>query len=246
MDSLSKKVALVTGSSRGIGAQIAKTLASAGAKVVVNFAHDQSSAETVVAAIESKGGHAMAIKADITQSAAVTSLFDQAIEAWGKIDILVNNAGALLNRKVADTSDEDLDKLLATNVKGTFYALREAATRLADGGRIVNMSSSTTRVMLPTYGGYCATKGAVEQLTRVFAKEIGSRGITVNAVAPGPTETELFFEGKSEEMVQQLASMSAFNRLGTPNDIAQVVLFLASDESAWVSGQILAANGGFA
>lgn len=152
----------------------------------------------------------------------------------------------MINKPIAETTDEDFDRTFAVNVKGTFNTLREAATKLNDGGRIVNLSSTTTRMMLPTYGTYCATKGAVEQLTRVFSKEVGERNITVNAVSPGPTDTELFNQGKTDEAVEKLASMSAFNRIGEPIDIARVVSFLVSEEAAWVTGQNIGANGGVA
>ena len=174
------------------------------------------------------------------------ALFDAAIERFGKVDILVNNAGIILYKKLADTSDEEFARVINTNVMGVFYALREAATRLADGGRIVNFSTTVTRMLLPTYGTYAASKGAVEQLTRVFAKEVGARKITVNSVSPGPVNTELFNEGKTEEDIKRMASMSAFNRIGEPDDIARVVRFLVSDEAVWVTGQNLGANGGTA
>lgn len=168
------------------------------------------------------------------------------ITHFGKIDILINNAGTAIFKSIQDTSDEELDRIFAINVKGTFYCLREAATRLSNGGRIINISSSVTRLILPTYGAYAATKGAVEQLTQVFAKEVGSRGITVNSISPGPTNTELFLEGKSKETIQRLAAMSAFGRIGETEDIAKVVLFLASEGAAWVTGQNIGVNGGVA
>jgi 3-oxoacyl-[acyl-carrier protein] reductase len=160
--------------------------------------------------------------------------------------IVVNNAGIAIYKRVQDTGDEDFDRIFNINVKGVFLMLREAATRLEDGGRIVNCSSSVTRLMMPTYGTYSATKAAVEQLTRVFAKEVGQRGITVNSISPGPTNTELFAEGKSEETIQRLASMAALGRIGEPEDIARVVLFLVSGEASWVTAQNLGVNGGFA
>jgi 3-oxoacyl-[acyl-carrier protein] reductase len=246
MNKLDGKVALVTGSSRGIGARIAQDLAAAGAKVVVNYAGNEKAASEVVAAIESSGGAAVAVRADVSKSDEVRALFDAAIEHFGKVDILVNNAGVILYKKVQDVSDDELDRLLNINVKGVFYALREAATRLEDGGRIINFSSTTTRVILPTYAAYCASKAAVEQLTRVFAKEVGSRGITVNTISPGPTNTELFNEGKTEEDLKRLAGLAALGRIGEPEDISGVVLFLASEEAGWVSAQNIGANGGFA
>ena len=174
----------------------------------------------------------------------VARLFDEAIGHFGRLDILVNNAGIILYKPLAEVTEEEFDRLFAVNVKGTFFCCQQAARRMADGGRIVNFSSSTTALMLPTYSAYVATKGAVEQLSHVLAKELGPRGITVNVVSPGPTDTELFGQGKSEEDKRRFAQMAALGRLGTPEDIADVVAFLASDEARWVTGQNLRANGG--
>ncbi len=244
--SLQGKIALVTGSSRGIGAAIARRLGAAGAKIAVNYAGNRAAADEVVAAIAAGGSEAIAVQGDVAKAADVRAMFDAAIERFGRADILVNNAGIILYKKLAEITDEEFDRLFDINVKGTFYALREAATRLADGGRIVNFSSTTTRMMLPTYGAYVASKGAVEQMSRVFAKEMGPRGITVNVVSPGPVRTDLFMTGKSEETVQRMAALSAFNRIGEPDDIAEVVAFLVSDGAAWVSGQNVGANGAVA
>jgi 3-oxoacyl-[acyl-carrier protein] reductase len=246
MQSLKNKVAIVTGSSRGIGAHLARELAKAGARVIVNYAGNKSAADQVVTEIHSGGGDAIVLQADISKVSEVKAMFDAAIAKFGKIDILINNAGVIVYKKIQDTTDEDFDRIFAVNVKGTFNTLREAAARIEDGGRIVNFSSSVTRLMLPTYGAYSATKGAVEQLTRVFAKEVGSRRITVNSISPGPTHTELFSEGKSEDDIKRLSSMAALGRIGEPDDIARVVLFLVSEEAAWVTGQNLGVNGGFA
>jgi 3-oxoacyl-[acyl-carrier protein] reductase len=246
MTTLTNKVAIVTGSSKGIGAQIAILLAAAGAKTVINYANDDTAANDIVDQIKSAGGEAIAVQADVSNAKQVEAMFDTTINTFGKPDILVNSAGMMINKSIAETTDEDFDRTFAVNVKGTFNTLREAATKLNDGGRIVNLSSTTTRMMLPTYGTYCATKGAVEQLTRVFSKEVGARNITVNAVSPGPTDTELFNQGKTDEAVEKLASMSAFNRIGEPIDIARVVSFLVSEEAAWVTGQNIGANGGVA
>lgn len=246
MKSLQDKVAIITGASRGIGAEIAKAIAQAGASVVINYTNNRSATDLVVSEIKSLGGNAISVRADVGDSVEVKALFDTAITHFGKIDILINNAGTAIFKAIQDTSDEELDRIFAINVKGTFYCLREAATRLSNGGRIINISSSVTRLILPTYGAYAATKGAVEQLTRVFAKEVGPRGITVNSISPGPTNTELFLEGKSEETIQRLAAMSAFGRIGETEDIAKVVLFLASEGAAWVTGQNIGVNGGIA
>ena len=246
MSTLSNKTALVTGSSRGIGATIAKSLAAAGARVVVNYAGRADAADAVVKEIAAAGGEALAVQADVSKAGEVKALFDRAEERFGKVNILVNNAGVIVYKLIADTTDEDFDRVLNINVRGVFYALREAATRLENGGRVINFSTTVTRMMLPTYGAYAASKGAVEQMTRVFAKEVGARGITVNAVSPGPTNTELFNEGKSPEVIQRMAALAALNRIGEPEDIARVVTFLASDEAGWISGQILPVNGGVA
>ena len=246
MKALQDKVAIITGSSRGIGAEIARTLAAAGAKVIINYVARQQDAEAVCAAITAAGGEALVVRADVRKPAEVRKLFDAAIERYTRVDILINNAGALLYKKIADTSDEEFDRILSSNVKSVFYALREAATRLADGGRIVTLSSTVTRLMLPNYGAYAASKGAVEQLTRIFAREVGARGITANIVSPGPVNTELFITGKSTEDIKRMAGMAVLNRIGEPEDIAQMVLFLVSVEAGWVTGQNIGANGGIA
>lgn len=246
MSTLNNKVILVTGASRGIGAEIAQQLASAGAKIIVNYAGGREAAEKVVASIQDNGGNAIAIQADVSNAEAVKQLFDQAISHYGKIDVLVNNAGIMITKLIKDTTDEDFSRQFDINVRGTFNTLREAATKLADNGSIINFSSTTTRVMMPAYGTYVATKGAVEQLTRVFAKEVGSRGINVNAILPGPTNTALFTEGKPQEVIDRLASLNAFNRLGEPADIAKIVVFLAGDDAKWISGQTIGANGAMA
>lgn len=244
--SLRDKVAIITGSSRGIGAEIARTQARAGAKVVVNFVGNRKAADAVCAEIAEAGGESLAVRADVSNSAEVRKLFDAAIERFNRVDILVNNAGVLLSRKIADISDEEFDRVLNVNVKSIFYALREAATRLSDNGRVVSLSSTVTRLMLPNYGAYAASKGALEQLTRIFAKEVGERGITANIVSPGPVNTEMFTTGKSEETIKRMAAMSFLGRIGEPADIARVVLFLVSDEAGWVTGQNISASGGVA
>lgn len=246
MISLNNKVALVTGSSRGIGAVIAKSLANAGASVVINYASSSTAADAVRDEIKAAGGQAIAVKANIGKPIEISQLFDAAINEYGKLDILINNAGVTLNRSIQDTSEAEFDNLFRINVKGVFFTLKEAATRLADGGSILNFSSSVTRIMVPTYGAYSASKAAVEQLTRVFAKEIGSRGIRVNAILPGPVNTELFMQGKTPEIIQRLANLSAFNRIGEPEDIAKIALLLVSEEASWITGQTIGANGGFA
>jgi 3-oxoacyl-[acyl-carrier protein] reductase len=246
MSNVKNKVIIVTGASRGIGAAISKTLAKAGARVVVNYAGSKESAETVVDEIVAAGGTATAVQADVSKPADVKSLFDQTISKFGRVDVLVNNAGIMLTKTLAETTDEEFTRQFDINVRGVFNMLREGATRLADNGTIINFSTSVNRLMLPGYGTYVATKAAVEQLTRVFSKEVGKRNINVNSISPGPTNTALFTNGKSEETINRLASLSAFNRIGEPQDIAEVVLFLASDEAKWISAQNIGVNGAMA
>ncbi|QQJ96447.1 SDR family oxidoreductase [Burkholderia ambifaria] len=240
----SKQVALVTGSSRGIGAEIARRLARDGFRVVVNYAGGAGPAREVVEAIAANGGEAIAVQADIADPVAVAALFDAAEQAFGHIDVVVNSAGVMKLGAIADYDDTTFDQTVAINLKGTFNVSREAAKRVRSGGRIVNLSSTMVGVRLPTYGVYVATKAAVEGLTQVLAQEMRGRGISVNAVAPGPVATELFLQGKSPEQVDRLAKMNPLERLGQPADIAGVVAFLAGPDGAWVNGQILRANGG--
>lgn len=241
---MTQKVAIITGASRGIGAVIAERLADEGFAVVVNYASSAAEAEAVVASVVGKGGKAIAVKADVASASDVKALFDATEAQLGKVDVLVNNAGILKMVALADTDDELFERTFAINTRGTFNTLREAARRMNDGGRIVNFSSSTVGMNLPNYSVYIASKAAVESLTQVFAKELRGRQITVNAVAPGPVATELFFSGKSEEQIQTLAKMPPLERLGEPQDIAGVVAFLTGPDSGWINGQILRANGG--
>ena len=246
MKPITAKVILVTGASRGIGAAVAKKLASEGAKLIINYAGGKEAAEQVVKDIQLQGGDAIALQADVTKADEVKNMFDAAITHYGRIDVLINNAGIMITKFLKDTTDEDFTRQFDINVRGTFNTMREAALRLADNGSIINFSSSNNRIMLPTYSTYAATKAAVEQLARVFSKEVGARGINVNSVSPGPTNTELFTRGKPKEAIDRLASLSAFNRIGEPEDIAKVVVFLASDDAKWISAQNIGVNGAMA
>jgi len=240
----SKKVAIVTGASRGIGAAIAERLAADGFTVVINYAGNAASAEALARSIEEKGGKALTAQADVSDADAVRRMFDAAEAAFGGVDVLVNNAGIMVLSKLADADDAHFERQIAVNLKGTFNTLREAAKRLRDGGRIVNFSTSVVGLKLETYGVYAATKAAVETMTAILAKELRGRSITVNAVAPGPTATDLFLNGKSDELIAQFSKMPPLERLGQPSDIASVVAFLAGPDAGWINGQIVRANGG--
>lgn len=240
------KVAIVTGASRGIGRSLAEDLAQNGAKVVVNYASSSRSAVEVVEGIRAQGGEATAIHADVSQVSDIELLFQKTIDTYGRVDILVNNAGLMVTKPISDITEADFDKLFAVNVKGTYFACQQAMRYMENNGRIINFSTSILGVMFPTYSLYAGTKGAVEQFTRQLAKEFGPKGITINAVAPGPVNTELFTTGKTEEQIEGIRRMNSFGRLGETDDISSVVLFLASESSKWITGQTIRANGGFA
>lgn len=242
--STTEKVALVTGASRGIGAAIAQRLGRDGYSVIVNYAGSADAAAAVVSNIEQAGGKAVSAQGDVADSAAVKRMFDIAEAAYGGIDVLVNNAGVMMLAPLAKADDDNFSKQIDINLKGTFNTLREAANRLRDGGRIINFSTTVVGLKLETYGVYAATKAAVETLTAIMAKEMRGRNINVNAVAPGPTATDLFLTGKSEELIERMSKMNPLERLGTPEDIANVVSFLAGPDGAWINGQVLRANGG--
>lgn len=238
------RTVIVTGASKGIGAQLAKQLASDGFQTIVNYSASADEAKEVVASIEKAGGRAKAIAADVADASAMRTLFDRAEAEFGPVDVLVNNAGILKNSPLSEVTDEDYQRQIAVNLTGTFNGMREGAKRVRDGGRIINFSTSIIGNYLPTYGVYAATKAAVEAMTHVLAKELGSRKITVNAVAPGPVATELFLKGKSDELIQRLTQDIPLGRLGEPDDIALVVSFLASPNSGWINGQVIKVNGG--
>ncbi len=242
--SLTRKVAIVTGAAGGIGAAISRRLARDGFAVIVNYSGNAAAAEALVSSIESEGGKAVSAQADVGDASAVARMFDAAEAAYGGVDVLVNNAGIMSLAPIAESDDALFDRQVAINLKGTFNTLREAARRMRQGGRIVNVSSSVTTLLQPGYGVYAATKAAVEAMTSVLTKELRGRAITVNAVAPGPTATKLFLDGKPQELIERLAKAAPLERLGQPEDIAAVVAFLAGPDGAWVNGQTLRANGG--
>ncbi|GGA47265.1 SDR family oxidoreductase [Paenibacillus physcomitrellae] len=245
MTTLKDKVAIITGSSRGIGRQIAEQLAGLGAKVVINYSSSPEKAEEAVGMIKGQGGEAVAIQANLASLGEVEQLFKETIQAYGKVDILVNNAGLMITKPLAEMTEEDFDKQFNVNVKGTYFAIQQAMKYMSDYGRIINISTSVVGQMFPGYSVYAGTKGAVEQFTRQLAKEFGPKQITINAVAPGPVNTELFNVGKTEQQIEGMKKMNAFGRLGEPEDIANVIEFLVSEKSQWVTGQTLRVNGGF-
>ncbi|WP_211441290.1 SDR family oxidoreductase [Collimonas humicola] len=244
MNNADKKVAIVTGSSRGIGAAVAQRLAQDGFAVIVNYSGSAAAAAALVQQLIGQGGQALAVQADVSDPAAVRAMFDAAEHAFGGVDVLVNNAGIMVNASIAETDDAGFDRQIAINLKGSFNTLREAAKRLRNGGRIINFSSSVVGMLQPTYGVYAATKAGVEAMTSVLAKELRGKNITVNAIAPGPTATDLFLNGKPQELVERLAKMAPLERLAQPQDIAGAASFLAGADGGWINGQVLRANGG--
>jgi 3-oxoacyl-[acyl-carrier protein] reductase len=244
MENQTNPVAIVTGGSRGIGAAIVERLAADGFTVVVNYAGGAAEAEALVAKIEAAGGHAISAQADVSDPAAVARMFDAAEAAFGGVDVLVNNAGIMKLASLAESDDALFDSQIAINLKGSFNTLREAARRMRDGGRIVNLSSSVVGLNPATYAVYAATKAGVEAMTHILTKELRGRNITVNAVAPGPTATALFLDGKPQAVIDTLSKAAPLERLGQPEDIAAAVAFLAGPDGAWINGQVLRANGG--
>ncbi|PAD69818.1 3-ketoacyl-ACP reductase [Bacillus sp. 7586-K] len=242
---LSGKTAIVTGASRGIGNAVAKHLADLGAKVVINYSSSSEKANETVKQIKEKGGEAIALRADVSKTSELEKLFTETIHAFGKLDILVNNAGLMETKPLLEITEEDFDRHFALNAKGTFFACQLAMKHMEMGGRIVNLSTSVNGQMFPGYSLYAGTKGAVEQFTRQLAKEFGPKQITINAVAPGPVNTELFTVGKTEQQIDALKQMNAFNRLGEPEDIARAIELLVKPESQWITGQTIRVNGGF-
>jgi 3-oxoacyl-[acyl-carrier protein] reductase len=238
------KVAIVTGASRGIGSAVAERLAQDGFSVVLNYSGSEAEASALAKKIKTDGGRALTVQANVSKPAEVVRMFDATEKEFGGVDVLVNNAGIMTLSSIATTDDAMFDRVVAVNLKGTFNGLREAAKRLRPGGRIINFSSSVIGLRLETYGIYSATKSAVEALTAILSKELRGRSITVNAIAPGPTATDLFLKGKSQELIDHMAKMNPLERLGTPQDIAAAVSFLAGPDGSWINGQVLRANGG--
>ncbi|MFP7285733.1 SDR family oxidoreductase [Shouchella clausii] len=245
MEDIKGKTAIVTGGSRGIGRAIASQLADLGAKVVVNYSRSAQEANAVVTQIKEKGGEAVAIQADIATVPGVQSLFQKTMEAFRQVDILINNAGVGIYKPIQQVTEEDFDKQFHLNVKGTFFACQQAMAYMEERGRIINFSTSVVGQMFPTYSVYAGTKGAVEQFTRQLAKEFAAKQITINAIAPGPVNTELFKEGKTEAQIEGLKKLIGLGRIGEPEDIANVIEFLVSDKSQWITGQTIRVNGGF-
>ena len=243
--SLNGKVAIVTGASRGIGRQVAIQLAQSGAKVAVNYSSSRDKADEVVKTIQQFGGQAVAIQADVSKVSEVEVLFSETLERFGRVDILVNNAGIMENHAIADVSEEIFDRQFSLNVKGTYFACQQAMKYMAQGGTIINFSTSVSGAMLPMYSVYAATKGAVEQLTRQLAKEFGPKDIVINCIAPGQVATDMFLNGKSPELVESFRRMNAFGRLGEPEDIVNALELLVNDKARWITGQTIRVNGGF-
>lgn len=239
------RVALVTGGSGGIGKAVALRLAADGLAVAVHYAGNRSAADATVAEIMDAGGRAIAVGGDVADEHDVQAVFDAVTAAFGGIDVVVNTAGVMILGPIADYSLADFDRIVRTNLRGTFIVSQYAARHVRSGGAIINFSTSVTRTQFPTYGPYVATKAAVEGLSLILARELRGRDITVNAVAPGPTATPLFLEGKSEEAVQGLAGAVPLERLGEPADVAETVAFLAGP-ARWVNGQTIYTNGGLA
>jgi 3-oxoacyl-[acyl-carrier protein] reductase len=241
-----RRVALVTGGSRGIGSAVAKRLATDGFTVVVNYAGNAAAAEETVSTITAAGGTAIAVQADVADEQQIAALFDRAEEELGGVDVVVNAAGRMALSPIVDLDLAVLDELHRTNIRGTFVVAQQAARRLRAGGTFVAFSTTVVTTQFPAYGAYAASKGAVEAMILILARELRGRDITVNAVSPGPTATELFLDGKTPEQIDALAKNPPLERLGTPEDIANVVAFLTGPDGRWVNGQVLRANGGMA
>ncbi|TWF78170.1 3-oxoacyl-[acyl-carrier protein] reductase [Pseudonocardia hierapolitana] len=243
MTESTSRVAIVTGGSGGIGRAVAERLAADGMTVLVHYAGNPGRAEETVDAIVAAGGTAAAFRADVANENEVAALFDEAERRYGGVDVVVHTAGIMLLSPLAELDLDDLDRMHRTNIRGTFVVDQQAARRVRSGGAIINFSTSVTKIALPTYTAYAASKGAVDAMTLILARELRGRDITVNAVAPGPTATPLYLEGKEQSVIDHMASMAPLERLGAPADIAEAVAFLAGP-ARWINGQVLYANGG--
>jgi len=243
---MKKKIAIITGASRGIGRAVAKRLAQDGFAVVVNYLSNAREAEEVVTEIKGIGADAISLKADVANQTDVERLFEETTKKFGSVDVVVHNSGIMPLSPIGKSDVDLFDKVISTNLRGTFLILAQAAQHIAPGGRIVVFSSSVLAKSFPTYGPYIASKAGAEGLVRVLANELRGRNVTVNAVAPGPVATDLFLKGKSEDQIAELSKLAPLERLGQPSDIASVVSFLAGPDGGWINGQVLRANGGFA
>ena len=243
---MKKKIAIITGASRGIGRAVAKRLAQDGFAVVVNYLSNAGEAEEVVTEIKGIGSDAISLKADVANQTDVERLFEETMKKFGSVDVVVHNSGIMPLSPIGKSDVDLFDKVISTNLRGTFLILAQAAQHIAPGGRIVAFSSSVLAKSFPTYGPYIASKAGAEGLVHVLANELRGRNVTVNAVAPGPVATDLFLKGKSEDQIAELSKLAPLERLGQPADIASVVSFLAGPDGGWINGQVLRANGGFA
>jgi len=244
--SLSGKVALITGGTKGIGRATALKLASLGASVVVNYSRDRKSAESFISEVGPVRG--LAVQADAGKISDIEHMVKETVEKYGKIDILIPNAGVMFMKDLEHTTEEDYDMVMNLNVKGPFFLAQKAAPHMASGSHVIFLSTSLclSSTVTPPYLSYVTSKGAIEQMTRVLAKDLGRKGIRVNAVAPGPTATDLFLDGKPEAVIKGIASSNPFNKLGEPDEIADVIAFLSGEDSRWMSGQIVRVNGAMA
>jgi 3-oxoacyl-[acyl-carrier protein] reductase len=243
-NSIKHKTAIVTGGSKGIGAEIAIRLAADGHAVIINYAQATAEAVGVVEKIQAAGGRAIAVKGDVAALDCACNLYDIAEREFGPVDVFVNNAGMLRKAPLAQSDDAMFERVVSVNLGGYFRGMRESARRIRDGGRIINISTSVIGFYHPEFGVYAATKGGIDAMTRILAKELGPRQVTVNAVAPGQVETALFLDGRTEEELRFFADRVPLGRLGQPSDIVGIVAFLAGPEASWLSGQVIRVNGG--
>lgn len=243
MNNLRNRVALITGGTSGIGFAIAKKLAKQGYKLALIYSQNETAAKSAQQEIAEMTSDVIVVRADVADDEMMAKAFNKTEEVFGGIDVVINSAGIMILSTMAEQDLDDLDKMHRTNIRGTFVVNQQAARRVREGGAIINISSSVKKLAFPMYAAYAASKGAVDAIIPILAKELRGKGITVNAVAPGPTATELFFKGKDDETIERLSKASPLERLGTPEDMAEVVVFLAGP-ARWINGQIIYANGG--